>query len=148
MGKEEHLSTIIVAVIIINEQDKLLMIQEAKKTCYGKWYIPAGKVFQGEHIKEAAIRECEEETGLKVEPTGIFSVEYQPYDTGYLWVRYGITGRIVGGTLKTIPDNESLCAKWVTTSELKDMIQNGDLRGNDILQLVNDFRKNPMIPFR
>jgi 8-oxo-dGTP pyrophosphatase MutT (NUDIX family) len=61
MSKEEHLCTIIVAVIIFDDQDRLLMTQEAKESCYGKWYIPAGrveffiffiqKVQQGEHIR-------------------------------------------------------------------------------------------------
>jgi 8-oxo-dGTP pyrophosphatase MutT (NUDIX family) len=44
MSKEEHLCTIIVAVIIFDDQDRLLMTQEAKESCYGKWYIPAGRV--------------------------------------------------------------------------------------------------------
>eukprot|EP01080_Neovahlkampfia_damariscottae_P004505 gene4505-7885_t len=96
MSKEEHLCTVIVAVIVFDDQDRLLMTQEVKESCYGKWYIPAGRVHQGEHVRDGAIREVEEETGLKLDPTGIFSLEYTPYDNGYLWIRYGVTGKIVG----------------------------------------------------
>ena len=44
MSKEEHLCTVIVAVIVFDDQDRLLMTQEVKESCYGKWYIPAGRV--------------------------------------------------------------------------------------------------------
>lgn len=150
MGKEEHIVTVVVACVIFNEQDRLLMIQEAKKEYHGKWYLPAGKILQGEHIKEGAMREIEEETGLKVEPSGIFSLEYVPSSNGYLWLRYGITGKVIGGTLKVKPDINSLCAKWVTMTELKSMLQNDETRGNDITQLVTDYRKHHdhLLPFR
>ena len=88
---EEHLSTIIVLVVVYNKEDELLMVQEAKKECKGKWYLPgkflfyflkkklAGRVKQGEHLIDAAIRETKEESGLIIKPEGIFSVEYERF---------------------------------------------------------------------
>ncbi|MFN9940756.1 MAG: NUDIX domain-containing protein [bacterium] len=43
------------------------MMQEAKSTCAGQWYLPAGKMEAGEDIGEAAKREVLEETGLEME---------------------------------------------------------------------------------
>lgn len=47
--------TYIVAGIIIREFTdgipEVLLIQEVKKNCYGKWYIPAGHVEPGETIE-------------------------------------------------------------------------------------------------
>lgn len=34
--------TYIVACVLFNENDEILMMQEAKKSCAGKWYLPAG----------------------------------------------------------------------------------------------------------
>jgi 8-oxo-dGDP phosphatase len=42
-------------------------MQEAKSTCAGQWYLPAGKMEAGEDIGEAAKREVLEETGLEME---------------------------------------------------------------------------------
>jgi hypothetical protein len=42
MGKDLHLNTIIVIMVIFNENEELLMIQESKEDCYGKYYLPAG----------------------------------------------------------------------------------------------------------
>ena len=60
----------------------------------------------GESPFAGAEREVEEETGLVMEATGVFSIEYKPTrrlrGSGYNnWIRYGITGKIVGGSLKT-----------------------------------------------
>ena len=43
------------------------MMQEAKSTCAGQWYLPAGKMEAGEDIGEAAKREVLEETGLEMD---------------------------------------------------------------------------------
>lgn len=34
----------IVGAILINDAGQILMIQEAKYSCYGQWYLPCGRV--------------------------------------------------------------------------------------------------------
>ncbi len=46
--------------VVYNEQDEILMIYRRKS-----WDLPKGKIDKGEGKKEAAIREVQEETGLK-----------------------------------------------------------------------------------
>lgn len=130
MASKTHTATIIVSVVVIQE-GKLLMMQEAKPECSGKWYIPAGRVEVGEDISTAAARECFEETGLELQVEGIFSVSHMVYGKND-WIRYGIGGRIVGGDLKTKADQESLQAAWVPL----DQVQNLSLRATDFLNLV------------
>jgi 8-oxo-dGDP phosphatase len=54
------------------------MMQEAKSTCAGQWYLPAGKMEAGEDIAEAAKREVLEETGLEMELSTILLGTYWP----------------------------------------------------------------------
>ena len=65
----------IVAAVLINEQGEVLMMQEAKKTCAGQWYLPAGRMEPGEDIAEAAQREVLEETGLHFQLSTLLMVE-------------------------------------------------------------------------
>lgn len=121
--------TYVVACVLINEQNEVLMMQEAKQSCAGKWYLPAGRMEMGETICEAAIREVYEETGLNTEITTLLAVE----SAGGSWFRFVLTGKVVGGELKTpaFADQESLQAKWVL--DLNEL----NLRANDIVNLVD-----------
>ena len=64
---------VIVGGIIVKD-NKVLLVQEAKKKCYGKWNIPAGRLELNESILSGAIREIKEETGCDVELTGILNI--------------------------------------------------------------------------
>lgn len=102
--------TYIVMAVIINAKNAVLMMQEAKSVCNGAWYLPAGKVEEGETLEEAVIREVLEETGLEMKPTTLLAVETARY-----WARFIFTGEIVGGKLKTLDnsDHHSLQAQWL-----------------------------------
>lgn len=121
----------IVAFVLINDLDEVLMMQEARESCLGKWYLPAGRMEPGETIEQAAQREVLEETGLVVEITTLLTVE----TAGGSWFRFVVTGNLVGGELKTPErgDGESLQAKWVGQSTLDDL----PLRSQDVLGLIN-----------
>ena len=67
---------------------------------------------KGETLSMAAVRETREEAGVVLEPTGLVSVEYSPQGE-YDWIRYGVTGKIVGGNPKRHSDEHSLQARWV-----------------------------------
>ncbi|RZC43170.1 NUDIX domain containing protein [Asbolus verrucosus] len=121
--------TYIVAVVVINDDGEVLMMQEAKESCAGKWYLPAGRMEKGETICAAGEREVLEETGLVVQCTTLLMVEC----AGGLWIRYVLTGVVTGGALKTPADadKESLQAKWIgNLAELT-------LRATDITELID-----------
>lgn len=42
--------TYIVLAILVNDNDEFLMMQEAKSSCAGQWYLPAGRIEPGENI--------------------------------------------------------------------------------------------------
>lgn len=135
--------TYIVMAVLFNSDNEVLMMQEAKKSCAGQWYLPAGRIEQGEDLEEGVKREVLEETGLDMEPTTLIMVEC----ASKAWFRFIMTGRVTGGRLKTPADadSESLQAKWIgNVNELS-------LRANDILPIIEralqyHLKKEPQHP--
>uniref|UniRef100_T1H691 Nudix hydrolase domain-containing protein n=1 Tax=Megaselia scalaris TaxID=36166 RepID=T1H691_MEGSC len=120
--------TYVVVCVLINDQNEVLMMQESKPSCAGKWYLPAGRMESGEHICEAAAREVLEETGIETEMTTLLGIEA----AGGSWFRFILTGKVLGGTLKTPDqaDRESMQAKWI--GDLNELT----LRANDIINVI------------
>ncbi|XP_053124930.1 8-oxo-dGDP phosphatase NUDT18 [Hemicordylus capensis] len=100
----------IVLAVLLNEENEVLMMQEAKSECRGRWYLPAGRMEPKETIVEAMQREVQEETGLQCRPLTLLAVE----ERGPTWVRFAFLAQPTGGTLKTLQeaDAESLQARW------------------------------------
>uniref|UniRef100_L7M919 Putative nudix hydrolase fgf-2 n=1 Tax=Rhipicephalus pulchellus TaxID=72859 RepID=L7M919_RHIPC len=124
--------TYIVAAVAINEKGEVLMMQEAKSSCAGTWYLPAGRMEPGENIIEAAKREVMEETGLDFDPLTLLMVETAQGQ----WYRFVFIGTVVGGELKTVSkaDSESLQAAWVGD------VEQLSLRCRDILPVIERAR--------
>ncbi|XP_070535645.1 8-oxo-dGDP phosphatase NUDT18-like [Ptychodera flava] len=128
--------TYIVAAVLFNENGDVLFIQEAKETCRGRWYLPAGRVNRNETLEEAVKREVLEEAGVEFEPRGITCVE----SSDGFWIRVTFTGPIVDGKVKTLneADEESLQASWFAVKKgmpIRKDIQN-QIRSYDIIQLI------------
>jgi NADH pyrophosphatase NudC (nudix superfamily) len=50
----DNVAYIVVGIVLRESEDgkpQMLLMQEAKKKCHGKWYIPAGHVEPGETIE-------------------------------------------------------------------------------------------------
>lgn len=67
-----------------DDRGRLLLIHKIDNGC---WALPGGGMDIGESIREAAIREMEEETGVLVEVTGLVGIHTDPghvvaYDDG------------------------------------------------------------------
>lgn len=119
--------TYVVVCVLINDTNEVLMMQESKPSCVGKWYLPAGRMECGEHICEATAREVLEETGILADMTTLLGIE----SAGGSWFRFILTGKVLGGNLKKQADEESMQAKWV--GDLNDL----QLRANDIINLID-----------
>uniref|UniRef100_A0A8C2L438 8-oxo-dGDP phosphatase NUDT18 n=1 Tax=Cyprinus carpio TaxID=7962 RepID=A0A8C2L438_CYPCA len=131
----------IVSGVIFNSKDEVLMVQEAKRECYGRWYLPAGRMEECESILEALQREVKEEAGIDCQPITLLMVQEQ----GPKWVRFVILAEEKGGSLKTTAeaDSESLQAQWW------DRESPLPLRAPDVLPLIDagiKYRRNPSFP--
>ncbi|MBN1523657.1 MAG: NUDIX hydrolase [Spirochaetales bacterium] len=61
---------------VVREKGKILLIQRNNEPCRGFWALPGGYMDYNETAEQAAIRELEEETGLKALQTrflGLYS---------------------------------------------------------------------------
>ncbi|BAN90770.1 NUDIX hydrolase [Aeropyrum camini] len=54
---------------------RILLVKRRYSPGRGKWSIPGGHVRLGETLEEAAVRELEEETGVKGRPLGVVNVD-------------------------------------------------------------------------
>ena len=59
---------------IIIEDARVLLVKRAHPPLQAEWSIPGGVLEVGERVREAAIREAREETGLTVEPGELLGV--------------------------------------------------------------------------
>jgi 8-oxo-dGTP pyrophosphatase MutT (NUDIX family) len=110
--------------IVKNEDDKILFIYRR-----GKWDLPKGKLDDGESIEECAVREVEEETGLRNIRLGeIVGVTHHSYveremeiDKETHWFAMKVEG-----TQNLAPQIEEdiLELKWVSEHELAKYLSN------------------------
>ncbi|MFJ8582506.1 NUDIX hydrolase [Micromonospora sp. NPDC093277] len=109
-----------VTVFVLDAQDRVLLI---RRTDNGLWAIPGGAQDFGEYIKETAVRETKEESGIDVEVTGIVGIYSDPkhvmaYSDGEVRQQFSICfrARYLGGNPK--PSNESSAVCWASRDDL------------------------------
>ena len=135
----------IIAGCIIVRDNKILMVKEAKKKCYGQWNFPAGHVEEKELITEAAIREVYEETGCKVKLTGVLPISTLLLKEEETAVIVKFTADIIDENIK-FDDKEILDVKWINIEKVKNMT-NQELREYDMaIQDIKYFEDRKIYP--
>jgi 8-oxo-dGTP diphosphatase len=107
--------------VLIEEEGRYLLIRRAADPDKGMWSVPGGLVEVGERVRDAAVREAMEETGLKVklvERLGVVDKIMRDDDgrVRYHFIIVQFLARIVEGEVKAMDD--ALEARWVRLSEL------------------------------
>jgi 8-oxo-dGTP diphosphatase len=112
------------AVIIEPDRTKdarVLLVKRAHPPIQGQWSIPGGVLEIGELVREAAVREAREETGLLVEPgelLGVFDRVLRHADgrVQYHYVLIDFLCRPAGGELRAASDAAEV--RWFARAEL------------------------------
>ena len=78
-----------IAIAVVEDADRFLVGQRPSDVPLGGlWEFPGGKVEPGETPEAAAMRECLEETGLKVLVTAAYRDHTQKYDHGQVQLHF------------------------------------------------------------
>jgi 8-oxo-dGTP pyrophosphatase MutT (NUDIX family) len=118
---------------VLNENDEVLIMFRR-----GKWDLPKGKMNQKETFEECAVRETEEETGLKnIKLRSPLITTYHTYHEGskYVLKETKWFNMKVSGGQKLSPQATEQITKlvWVGKSDLKKYLQNSFPSVKDVL---------------
>lgn len=105
---------------IVVEDHRVVLVKRGHPPLLGEWSIPGGVLETGELLKEAAIREAREETGLTVEPGEILGVFDRIVREGekilYHYVLIDFLCRRTAGELQ--PGSDADEVRWFSEEEL------------------------------
>lgn len=130
------------AAVALISNNRLLML---KRSDSGNWTMPGGTMEFGESLKDCAVREVLEETGLNVEICDIIGIYTDPkivveYSDGEVRQEFSA---LYYGTVKNGEehiDDESTEYKWVELTELSNlpMADSQRIRVNDVIRFINE----------
>ena len=90
----------VVYVLLFDESGENVLLVKNKGEGPSYYTLPGGAVEKGETLEKAAIREVKEETGLKVQTDGIFTVSEAFFEErGHHAIFFTFIGKIIGGEL-------------------------------------------------
>jgi ADP-ribose pyrophosphatase YjhB (NUDIX family) len=107
---------------LIFERGLILMAQRGKEPLKGWWSLPGGALETGESLDSAVRREVREETGLEIEPRGVFEIferimRDQAGTVEYHYVLVDYLCKVTGGTLCA---GDDVCrVKWMKLEDLR-----------------------------
>ena len=121
MKREYPESPLVGVGAVIVQENRALLIRRAQAPLLGEWSLPGGVLECGETLREAVIREAQEETGLMVEVGEMLGVYERVIraDDGrvrYHYVLLDFLCRPLGGELKAGSDASEV--GWFRVEEL------------------------------
>jgi 8-oxo-dGTP diphosphatase len=121
MQREYPVQPLVGVGSIVIENSRVVLVKRAHPPLQNQWSIPGGVLEVGELVREAAVREAREETGLTVEPGELLGVFDRVLRDGndrvqYHYVLVDFLCRRVSGELTAAGD--AAAARWFTRDEL------------------------------
>ncbi len=105
-----------VTAVIAERDGAILLVRRKYPPGEGLWCLPTGFIEQNETPEESAVREVEEETGLRIGIDCLFDSWSSGEDPRTPIVCFAFTARILGGTLT--PGDDAADAHFFTSADL------------------------------
>lgn len=121
-----------VDALIVDEEDRILLIERGAEPFKGSWVLPGGLVDPVETVEKACIREVKEELGLDVRVVGLMGIYSEPgRDPRGSFVSIAYQVEVVGGNI--LHTEEAPTHRWLGIDETLPM-------GFDHARIVADYR--------
>lgn len=135
MGKDRGKVWLGVGCIVINQENKWLVVKKKYSGLKGVWSMPAGFVKEGEDVREACIREVKEETGIDCKVMGLAALR-----SGV--IRHEISDNMAIFYCQPIHNDQPIViqedeledVRWLSTEEL--------VQSNESSVLIKELAKN------
>ena len=106
----------VASAVLIEQDGRVLLVRRVYEPFRGMWTLPAGFVNGGEDPAEAGVRECFEETGLRVRVTHVMDViAGREHERGADFIII-YHAEVLGGDL--VPADDADVAEWFTRDAL------------------------------
>ena len=106
--------------VIVEKAGRILLVRRKFEPMAGGWSLPAGFMEYGEGPEDTARRETLEETGLRIELTGLQGAYRAGTDTGVPVLLVVYRGQAVGGRLR--PGDDAAEAGWYGPAERPELV--------------------------
>ena len=105
--------------VLVEDDEKILLVQRSFNPHKGKWTLPAGFINAGEDPAEAARRECLEETSLNVRVTRILDIHAGREHLGGADFIIVYQAEVISGELLAADDADD--AAWFARNNLPEL---------------------------
>jgi len=136
---------VIVCSNLIEHEGKFLLVKEIKKIARDLYNFPSGTLEDNEELRECAIREAKEESGLDVKPeqlVGLFQIPTSEMGNNILI--YVFKSRIISGSLTTSDKHPEVA--FFTLEQIKKFHEQKRLRHNSYLfYAIENYLQNKLM---
>lgn len=136
-------SHLITGAVLVNEDDKICLIQEAKEPYVGKWNLPIGHLECRETLPNEVKREVKEETGYDIELTALLPPQNVSAENVF---RVLYVGKVIDGSPEERFHNDTLAVDWFSIAEIEKMLANQELRDVGAYYDILLYRNGPRLP--
>jgi 8-oxo-dGTP diphosphatase len=137
----------VASTIVVNDDREVLLVQRKKDPYKGMWCLPIGFAESGEEVREAALRELQEEAGVTGEIIRLIDVDtVENYFYGSLAiVTYEV--RLTGGTVR--PGDDAVDARYFPITDLPELAWSSNTKAvkiyienyKDAWAMIDSFRQ-------
>ncbi|WP_148572684.1 NUDIX hydrolase [Nocardioides caldifontis] len=106
--------------VVQDATGRLLLVRRGTEPGRGLWSVPGGRVEPDESTEQAAAREVEEETGLRVVPGRLLGTVERDGPGGVVYVIHDFEAR-VDGTPALRAGDDADEARWCTPDEVEEL---------------------------